>query len=329
MIPLAKTDEKIFGSLKEVKAYLAARNFEAYEVSLGNVQISDKGDLYILNGGGPLTKYALLGLIGVLGMPWSYAAKVCPPDLLIYSIQKLMQCKHEQQVRIQIVDGIVTAIMSPAHLPMPHQTLITWLGADRPIQEAILSDGILRVTLIQKTMDVAFAHTLGIGWEILNDERGWWPTQLWRYALSQDRGNGSLGFEDCPVFTRQANFTESICDALQTLTDILEDTVEIEGLDTAVQKAIEQRIGAARDDLVNHLASRLDGWATRLMLRNITQKNSYYDLVNVLSVAARTHRLAMRRRYEFEAGTLLNWFRDQRRGQAPSWHQMSCGKYPY
>lgn len=305
MIPLANTDEKIFSSLKEVKAHLVTRNFEAYEIPLGDIQISDKGELQILDSIRLLTKSAFFGLISILGISWSYAAKVCPTDLLVYSIQRLMQHKHLQRVRIQIVDGVVTAIMSPARLPMPHQTLITWLGADRPIQEAILSDGILRVTLIQKTMDVAPNHSLGFGWEILNDERGWWPTQLWRYALEQGRGNGFLGFEDCPVFTRLAIFTESICDALQKLTGIVEDTVEIQGLDTAVQRALEQRIGSAREQLVDRLVDRLEGRATRLLLRNITPKSSCFDLVSRVSSAARNHRLPMRRRYELEGGLLL------------------------
>jgi hypothetical protein len=305
MIPLAKTDERIFGSLQEVKAHLAARNFEAYEIPLGNVQMSDMGELHILDGGGPLTKYAFLGLIGVLGIPWPYAVRVCPTGLLIHSIQKLMQHKHEQRVRIQIVDDVVTAIMSPARLPMPHQTLTTWLGTDRPIHEAVLSGGILRITLIRATTEVAPGSILGIGWEILNDETGWWPTQLWRYALEQGRGNGFLGFEDCPVFTRRAIFTESICNALQKLTDTLEDTVEIEGLDRAVQRAIEQCIGRAREEMVDQLVDRLEGRATRLLLRNITQKSSYYDLATIISSAARTHRLPMRRRYELDAGLLL------------------------
>lgn len=96
------------------------------------------------------------------------------------------------------------------------------------------------------------------------------------------------------------------------------------GLEKSVKWAARQRIGNEREAVIKYLAQRLNGNTTRLALEeSITADTSWYDLLNNITSSARLHQLGMRRRYEFQGGTLLNWFSTQGRRRAP-WHRMSC-----
>ena len=72
-----------------------------------------------------------------------------------------------------------------------------------------------------------------------------------------------------------------------------------------------------------YLATKLEGDATRLVLADVNDATSWYELLNKLTYQGRFRPHLMQRRYEVAGGDLLNWFMYQGR-RRPPWRRKEC-----
>jgi len=126
-----------------------------------------------------------------------------------------------------------------------------------------------------------------------------------------------------PIFRRSYNSREPVLIFLQGLLHVLENEVQPPVLEPAPRWAANNWIGGEDKLVVDYMARKLQGDATRTELKDIGVSNTWYDLMNHLTSMARLHSLEMRRRYEGEGGRLLDWFLRQGRGRPP-WRRISC-----
>ncbi|MCX5638368.1 MAG: hypothetical protein NTX52_11860 [Planctomycetota bacterium] len=327
MTELVDVQERSFSNLAELKAHLDAKERRYYQVSLNELLLGKDSILRSDRFEAKLTESGFQGLLGMLNIPWRFARKICPPELVRINIKRLSR-DNPKPARIQIVDNIVTAVMPSDRRPIDHVELIDWLG-DQPIQQATINQSSLRITMLtQESEELLAGDVYGFGWEMVNREDGWRPTEAWRYVLREICSNGLIGPDRTAYFCRYPVGRESVAESLEKLYGILDNTAEVEVLATAVKWAVEQQIGSEREDAVKYLSQHLDGTATRLALESITSDASWYDLLNNITSSARLYQLDMRRRYELQGGRLLNWYRSQGRERAP-WRRVSCERCKY
>jgi len=329
MFALTNTEEKSFRSLAELKDHLTARKKRSYTVTKRELSLTEDGVLRSGRFEGQLAESGFKGLLNVYGIPQRFAEDTCPPDLLSTIVARLSN-GNDEPARIQIIDNAVTALMPTDRLPIGHEALVDWLGDIGLIEEAVINRSCLRITsLTKKHKEVLPGDAFGFGWELVNDEDGWRPTEAQRYVVRLVCTNGQIGFDKTASFRRQPQSKEAIAESLEKLGNILTNMPEVEGLEKGVKWAAQQRIGNDREAVVKYLAQRLAGDTTRLALaESITAETPWYDLLNNITSSARSYQLGMRRRYEFEGGVLLNWFRSQGRLHAP-WRRMSCESCEY
>jgi len=320
--------ESSFGNLKELEAFLAGRQKQVLIIPANEVSLDEKGIFRTGRFEGPLTKPGLEGLLRVLEIPWGYGTDICPPDLLATNVERLCRVKWKV-LRIHTIDNRVTAVMPAERSPIEHDVLIDHIGSDRPIEEAIVSDGHLRITAInKKSGQVLPGDVFGYGWELQNDENGWLPIEARSYITRLICSNGLLGFDNTATFTRSSTSKEDIHKSLRELSAVLDRMPQIGWLEDAAKWASEEQVGNQLEAVMGYLAKRLEGKATRLALEGITANTSWYDILNLVTSTARAHELSMRRRYEFEGGALLSWFSSRGRRRAP-WSRRSCETCEY
>ena len=238
-------------------------------------------------------------------------------------IRQLGQDKR-RLVRIQTVDDVVSAVMTVNRQPMRHDTLVDWLGVKRPIHEATLHLSSLRITSVDRdSKEFLPGETFGYGWELVNNEDGWAPTESRQYIIRWACINGMIGLDKMSSLRRMPKSREPIFKSLERLGSILDDVTEFKDLGNAVQWAVERQLGPEHEAVVSYLAGKLEGKATMIALDKITAASSWYELLNAVTSLARTHQLDMRRRYEFEGGRLVKWFSGLGRVRPP-WQKKSC-----
>lgn len=327
MIELADVQEKTFSSLAELKDHLASRQKKCYQIPVNKLSLGKGSILRSEKFEAQLAASGLNGLLEMLGIPWRFASKVCPPELVRINIKRLSR-DNPKPARIHIVDNVVTAVMPSDRRPIDHADLIDWLG-DQPIQQATINQSSLRITMLtQESKELLVGDTYGFGWELTNNEDGWRSTEAWRYVLRQICSNGLIGPDRTAHFQRSPRSKDNIAESLEKLAVIIDNAAEIEDLTKAVKWASEHQIGDKREDAVKYLAQRLEGTATRLALEPVTSDASWYDLLNNITSSARLHQFDMRRRYEFEGGVLMHWFRSQGRNRVP-WRKVTCEQCEY
>jgi hypothetical protein len=329
MFALADTEEKLFSDLADLKAHLAHRKKQNYTVPRSNLSLSEDGVLRCDRFEGQLTRSGFMGLLNTYDIPQKFGENICPPDLLSTIVKRLSD-GDDEPVRIQLIDNVVAAVMSSDRLPIGHEVLVNCLEDIGPIKEAVLGQSYLRITSLTKEhKELMEGDPYSFGWEVINSEDGWRSTEAQRYVLRLVCTNGQIGFDKTASFRRLPQTKEAIAESLEKLGNILTNMPEVQGLEKAVKWAARQRIGNEREAVVKYLSQRLAGDTTRLALEeSITAEASWYDLLNNITSSARLHQLNMRRRYEFEGGTLLNWFNSQGHRRAP-WRRMSCETCDY
>lgn len=329
MFALTNTEEKSFRSLAELKDHLAGRKKRSYTVPRSELSLTEDGVLLSNRFEGQLAESGLKGLLNIYGIPQKFVEETCPPDLLTIIVASLSN-GNDEPARIQVVDNTVTTVTPSNRLPIGHEVLVDWLGDVGPIEEAVINRSRLRVTsLTREHKEILPRDAFGFGWELVNDEDGWRPTEAQRYVVRLVCTNGQIGFDKTASFRRSPQSKEAIAESLDKLGNILTNMPEVEGLENGVKWAAQQRIGNDREAIVKYLAQRLAGDTTRLALEeSITPETPWYDLLNNITSSARSYQLGMRRRYEFAGGVMLNWFRSQGRSRAP-WKRMSCENCEY
>ena len=323
MIKLADVKEQSFRNLKDLRACLAGRKVRDYEVPIDRFSIDEGGVLCAGPVEGQMAQSALKGLLSIYHLPWQFATEECSSELLTHIIRQLGQDKRKL-VRIQTVDDVVSAVMPANRQPMRHDTLVDWLGVKRPIHEATLHLSSLRITSVDRdSKEFLPGETFGYGWELLNNEDGWAPTESRQYIIRWACINGMIGLDKMSSLRRMPKSREPIFQSLERLGSVLDDVTEFKDLGNAVKWAGEKQLGPEHDAVVSYLAGRLEGKATMIALDKITVASSWYDLLNMVTSLAKTHHLDMRRRYEFEGGMLVKWFSRQGRVRPP-WQKKSC-----
>jgi hypothetical protein len=323
MIPLVEIPEQSFDNLQDLRDVVADRGRKVYEEPMKEVCLNEDGMLHAGRLEGRMTKPAFFGLLNTEGIPSDFAVDRCPADLLV-TIVKRLACELNIFVVIRTMDDIVTGIMPADRRPIRHDVLIDRLGVTRPIKEATLSADCLRITSeTHGPAELLPSDAFGFGWELVNSESGWQSTEVWRWIVREVCTNGAVGFDMAPVFKRSYNSREPVLISLQGLLHMLENEVQPPVLEPALRWAANNRIGGEDKLVVDYMARRLQGDATRTELKNIGVSTTWYDLMNHLTSMARLHSLETRRRYEAEGGMLLNWFLHQGRGRPP-WRRISC-----
>ena len=323
MFPLVETKERSFTKMEDLRDVIASEKRRFYEVLSCEISISQDGRLRAGRFEGPMTRSALFGIFNTLGIPENFVIDVCPIDLVVTIVDRLV---HEQkiQVVVQVVDGVATAVMPADRQSINQDVLIDRLGVKRPIQEAILAGQFLRITLVDTSPNELLPNdNFYIGWELTNGEDGWHSTELWRFVLRQICSNGMVGFDKIAVFRRTHSSREPVLKSLEGLVHFIESTIRPLELEPAIKWAAGRQLGNEHKIVVDYLSQRLEGDATRLSLNAITPDSSWYELLNIVTSIARVHTLEVRRQYEVEGGVILNWFLRQGRGRPP-WQRVPC-----
>ena len=323
MIALAKTDEHSFTSIEALQGFLLKQRCRDWDIPSQQLALDENGVLRAGRFEGPLSQEGLRSLLRVLTIPESFGMEVCPPDLLACNVTRLAKDKGGA-VRVRCVDGIVTGVMPANRLPITHDLLVRSLDPHQPIHEATLSGASLRITATYGTSEeVLPGDNFVSGWDLVNGEDGWLPTEARAFILRVLCTNGMVQVDRTSLFFRNPSSPEPIFEALDALKNTLAAERQPSALTTAVRWATKRQLGGDRDPALKYLARRLGGEAILPALNDLTVESSFYDLLNRVTSLARTHRLETRRRYEAEGGALLGWFSGQGRRRAP-WHISIC-----
>ena len=327
MFELVESKEKQFSNLAETKDYITGRKRRFCEVPLSGLTLSEEGRLRSDQFEGRLAESGFNGLLRMTRIPTDFGANVCPPDLLCANVERLSR-DNDTLARVQIVGETITAVMPSDRNPINHETLLTWLGDRWPIREVVINENILRITSLTQDKELLPDDVFGFGWELINDEDGWQPTETQKYVERLLCKNGLIGFDRTLSFSRSPQSRESVADSLAKLGSVLEDMAEVEGLAEGVKWASDQQIGDEREDVVKYFSQRLNGRTTRLALDSIKADSCWYQLLNEITSSARWLQLDMRRRYESEGGRLITWYRSRGRARAP-WRPVPCQDCKY
>lgn len=324
MFALVNTEEQSFNSLGELRDVIAGQDRRDYEMPVCSISLDQDGIVHAGRFEGPLIKPALYGLLNTLGIPADFALNHCPEDLLVAIVQRIARDLNTM-LRIQSTNGVVTGIMPAERQPIRHDVLIDWLGVKRPVKEATLGAGCLRITAVSTESEELLPNdTFAFGWELKSSENGWQSTEVWRWVLREVCTNGMVGFERDPIFRRKCQSREPVFKSLEEIAHVVQEASVPAGFfESAIKWAVERHVGKEHKLVFNYLAQRLEGDATKLALGEITADTSWYELMNTVTSLAKLHRIEMRRRYEAEGGMLLNWFSRQGQGRPP-WRKVSC-----
>jgi hypothetical protein len=323
MFPLFDIPDQSFESLEKLRDAIASQDRKVYEVPIRKVSLSEDGVFCAGRFEGRLAEPALCGLLNTEGIPLDFGLHRCPKDLLVTMVGRLAR-EQNISVVIQSIDGVATGIMPADRQRIRHDMLIDRLGVTRPIKEATLSAHCLRITAtISRAEELLPSDTFGFGWELINRENGWRSTEAWRWIVREICTNGAVGFDKAPVFNRSYNSRKPVLISLQELLYVVENEMQPPVLKPALRWAANNRIAGEDKLVVNYLARKLQGDATRTELKDIGVSTTWYDLMNTLTSMVRLHSLETRRRYEADGGMLLNSFSHQGRGKPP-WRRVSC-----
>ena len=327
MIELANVTERSFQSLKDLKRFLAKQDTRDHKVPICQISLNKAGRLRAGEVEGPLAETGLQGLFNILDVDWHFGMEVCPPDFLKNVIHRLVRDRKDF-AHILIQEGIVTSIMPADRMPIRIDVLVDWLGINEPIEEAILGSNYLRITSLTKGYkELLPGDVFGFGWELQNNEGGWLPTQACRYVMVRKCKNGMVGFDKTAVFVRGSTSHKPILESLEGLTRVLQTGMDPPELESTIKWAHDTPLRHRHELVLNYLARRLEGDATKLALNDISPDTSWYQLLNKLTSLARVHQLSTRRSYEVAGGILLRWFLSQGRTRPP-WEKMSCEECP-
>jgi len=322
MIQLTDFQEQSFTKMEDLRDTIASQNRGVYEAPLNKISLSKDGTLHAGTFEGPMAESGLRGLLHIEGAPEDFVMKRCPKDL---SLEIVLRLAHQASTLINVLatNGVATAIIPADRQPIRHDMLIDWLGVDRPIKEAVLTNDLLRITAVSnKPTELLPDDTFDFGWELINSENGQ-CTEAWRWAVREVCTNGLVRFDKKPVFKRAYNSRISIPDFLHRLIHILENEIKPPELEPAIKWAADMRVGSDNKDIIKYLSQRLGGDATKMELENVNPDTSWYELLNHITSLARLHSLDLRRRYEAEGGMLLRWFLRKGHGKPP-WRRMLC-----
>jgi len=323
MITLARTDEHTFTSIESLREFLATRSCRDWDVRRRQISLNENGVLRADQFEGPLSEPALRGLLRVLDIPEAFGTEICPPDLLARNVNRLAEGKDDP-VRVRVVDGIVTSVMAANRLPITHDLLLRSIDLKQPIQEATISGTSLRITAANgESEEVLPGDNFVSGWDLVNGEDGWLPTEARVFILRVLCTNGMVQVDQTSLFFRNPSSKEPIFKALDALKSVLAAQRQPLVLTSAIRWAAQRQLSGDRDAALAFLARRLGGAAILPALNDLTAESSFYDLLNRVTSLARTHRLEARRHYEAEGGVLLGWFSGQGRRRAP-WHRSMC-----
>ena len=324
MIELVDINEQSFESMEELRAVIADQNRKEYVISSRIISLDEDGLFHAGKFEGRLTKPALRGLFNTLEIDEHYGLKACPPDLLKTSVRRLAEEKNTP-LRVQTIDGVATAIMPSDRQPIRHDLLIDCLGIEQPIQEATLGINNLRIiTVCQESEAFLPGDSFGLGWELLNSEDGWHSSTAYQFLLRMICVNGMVGFDKTASFSRSYNSRKPVSESMLKLVNIVENTMELLELESAIKWAADTPLGNQKEMVVSYISKQLEGEVTkRALKKEVTNDTSFYDFMNKITSLARIHRLDMRRKYEFEGGLLLRWFMSQGR-RRPPWKKALC-----
>jgi hypothetical protein len=196
-------------------------------------------------------------------------------------------------------------------------------GSKRRFQQAVLDGEVLRIIYgPQDYKDILPGDAFGYGVEIFNDESSRLPLEASMWLVRKICTNGALGFDKAARITRSAGSQVPALKVLQAISNALDTVHELPGLLDGIKWANENLIGREWPQARDYLARRLDGDEARLAL-NMSEEDSWYQLLNSVTATAQTKPLALRRRYEREGARFIQWFLKRGRDR-PHWRKMIC-----
>jgi hypothetical protein len=125
-------------------------------VSLGDLSISSKGNIYLKNSEYPykITLKGFESFLKILGIPISYAKKVSP-ELLFHNIYKLLSYKEEETVKILFrKDNSILSIVKSNYSEIPFKDLLLEFQS-KPIKKIEISDELLKISFAFSELDLS------------------------------------------------------------------------------------------------------------------------------------------------------------------------------
>lgn len=326
MIPLADCRERRFRAPRQLREFLSSRDRQDFDVRGRDVELTKEGILRSPDFEGPLSGTAWQGLLEVLSVPQDFASQVCPPDLAVEVVNRLLS-RSSTELRLRTVHDTARGVMPRDRLPIEHKLLAEWFPEGASRFQATLGSDALRITFTREDVEVLPGDVYGRGWELISDENGLHGTEVHRYVRRLVCANGLVGFRRTATFRRRTGSDTPVLQELAELRKVLAEDTNW-ALREAARWASDHQIQGQCDEAVGYLSRQLEGNTTRMLLGDINPDSTWYDLLNTVTEHARTRPLSTRRRYEWAGGQLLRWFQTQGRAPGP-WEDARCAGCQY
>ncbi len=297
--------EDTFGNVKEAMEHLESQQSKVIGVRLSKLEVGTEG-LRIGDDLMQIGKAAFGDLLTALRVPEPYAAKVCDEDLLSHTINHLAK-KSEKQVRVITKDNMVRHILPWSSDPIDHRLVLEQIAeAGNGDASITVSPEVMRASFVRADLQkLANGEEVGFGYDVMNSStRG--HLSVSHYALVLVCRNGAVS--KTPLAEYQYGSRENIPLSLilqqfkETLSACHDFPKLYEGLNASVNEVLGDDASLGDRHLLKMFGKRLYDTSLKGQLND---RSTVFDLVNAITRTAKVGSLLHRRRWESQAGDIL------------------------
>jgi len=297
--------EHTFGNVKEAMEHLESWQLRVMGILLSKLEAGTDG----LKVGGDLMqtgKTAFGGLLTALRIPEPYAAKVCDEDLLSHTINHLAR-KSGERVRVIAENNMVRHILPWSCDPIDHRLVLEQLGeAGNGDASIAISPEVMRVSFLKGDLKkIGNGEEVGFGYDVMNSSTCGRLT-VSPYALVLVCRNGAVSKTPLAEYKYGSGKDAPLSVILHKFKGILSACQDFsklhEGLKASLNEVLGNDAPLADRHLLKMFGKRLFDTSLRGKLSN---QSTAFELVNAITSATKVGSLLHRRRWESQAGDIL------------------------
>jgi len=308
MIPLTRFKEKSFETLDQTLEELKTRKREDH-FELGKaLSISSDGTISGPKFESRLSKTGMNTLLDRLNIPYPYAYKTCPDDLLLDSINQLFK-SSDQVFRVRTLSNIVTSVLSGKAEPIDHEFIIKYCLNNLSGKFNItLGEKMMRIRMETETpVEVFPDDRFKLSWEVVNSPDDFYPLQANRGLYRMICSNGSYGFKNFMGYRRKSS--ENINCALTKLRAGFGQDLGEDLLKAALVRANKEQLGNHFERIKKEMETKISKDSWDLHFKEMNPDSTWYDLFNEVTLKAQEYTgVEDIRKFEYLGGEILSLF---------------------
>jgi len=320
--------EDSFSSAEDALAWLDKRQMRVREFAAGEIRLGEKGALV---GGESMEigQGAFKDLLRLLRVPEDFAVEVCDDELLTTVVNHLAE-RSRESAHVVSEENFVRHILPGQSAPIDHRLVLEQMaGAPTEGVSVTVTPEIMRVTFVtgipQKLVN---GEEVAFGYEVVN-----WATcgrlTVSPYVLVQICRNGAISRRPLANFRygseKNKPLSRILYDFRNTISACHDFAGVVEGLNASVGEILGQAAVIAEKFLIRVFGEMV--YETSLK-GSLGEQSSVFNLVNVITRAAKAERLQNRREHEACAGDILEVLSRGERRREKLVRFLACRKCP-